>query len=383
MAKSNPNTKWGGRARPSQRHAGADCLLRTHLKFVLFCLLAALALVWFVWNLDVEKVGAALGRADWTLVGLAVVLVWLTYLIRAFRWQTLLRPLAPAASLRETFGATTVGFAAIFLVGRAIGELLRPAFLSLRDPEVRPGPAFVTIAVERLCDTTMVVVLFAANMLVLRLPGVDEAAQARVRWVALACLVAALLGFAALIWLRRHAAAATRWLDARFQRLPAPLARAGRTGASLLGHLGETLGIFVNARELLATVGWTAALWAAITAANLLVLRAFGLQLGVSETIFVLGWSLIGSLLPTPGAGAGTYHAATAHGLVSYLGVGKGEADAATIVLHLVVFGSALPFGLYYFLRGGVSLASLRGAVESGERAGGGPSAKLETSFDS
>jgi uncharacterized membrane protein YbhN (UPF0104 family) len=209
----------------------------------------------------------------------------------------------------------------------------------------------------------------------------------RLRWAALACLVAALGGFASLIWFRRHAGSVTRWLDARFERWPAPLAKAGKLLASLLGHLAETLGIFVNARELLATVGWTVALWAAITAANLLVLRAFGLTLGVSETVFVLGWSLLGSLLPTPGAGAGTYHAATAHGLVAYLGVGKGEADAATIVLHLVVFGSALVFGLYYFLRGGVSLASLRGAVESGERAGAGASRarspQLKTTFDS
>jgi uncharacterized protein (TIRG00374 family) len=352
--------------------------LRTRLKFVVFCLLAALALAWFVSNLDWAGVSAAIGRADARLIAAAVVLVWLTYLIRAFRWRTLLRPLAPGASLREAFAATTVGFGAIFLVGRAVGELLRPAFLSLRDPQVKPGPAFVTIAVERICDMTAVVVLFAANLLVLRLPGVGEEALSRVRWAALVCLGAAVAGFALLIWFRRHNEAATRWLDARFGRLPATLARAGRTGTKLLSQLADTLGVFVNLRELLATVGWTAALWAAIALANLLVLRAFGLPLGASQTVFVLGWSLVGSLLPTPGAGAGTFHAATAHGLVAYLGVGKSEADAATIVLHLVVFGSALPFGLYYFLRGGVSLASLRGAVESGEREEGA-AASLET----
>jgi len=346
--------------------------LRKHLKFVALCAVAALALVWFVRNLNWAEVSAAVRGADWRLIAAAVALVWLTYLIRAFRWRTLLRPLAPQASLREAFAATTVGFSAIFLVGRAVGELLRPAFLSLRDPEVRPGPAFVTIAVERLCDTTAVVVLFAANLLVLRLPGVEEGALARVREAGAICLAAAVLGFAALILFRRRAASVTGWLDARFGRWPAPLARAGRLATGLLAQLADTLGVFANARELLATVGWTAALWGAITAANMLVLRAFGLPLGVGETVFVLGWSLVGSLLPTPGAGAGTYHAATAHGLVSYLGVGKSEADAATIVLHLVVFGSALFFGLYYFLRGGVSLARLRGAAETGERAGEG-----------
>ncbi|MDQ3804004.1 MAG: flippase-like domain-containing protein, partial [Acidobacteriota bacterium] len=199
---------------------------------------------------------------------------------------------------------------------------------------------------------------------------VEEGALGRVREAGAICLAAAVAGFAGLFWFRRHAASATRWLDAGFEKWPAPLARAGRLGTTLLSQLADTLGVFANARELAATVGWTAALWAAITLANMLVLRAFGLALGVSETVFVLGWSLVGSLLPTPGAGAGTYHAATAHGLVAYLGTGKSEADAATIVLHLVVFGSSLFFGLYYFLRGGVSLARLRGAVESGERAG-------------
>lgn len=346
--------------------------MRKHLKFVALSAVAALVLGWFVWSLDRESVAAAMRRADWRLVGLAVALVWLTYLIRAFRWRTLLRPLAPRASLREAFAATTVGFAAIFLVGRAVGELLRPAFLSLRDPEVRPGPAFVTIAVERLCDTTAVVLLFAANLLFLRLPGVEEGALARVREAGAVCLAGALLGFAALLWFRRRAGAVAGWLDARFERWPAPLARAGRVATGLLAQLADTLGVFTDARAALATVGWTAALWGVITAANLLVLRAFGLPLGVGETVFVLGWSLVGSLLPTPGAGAGTYHAATAHGLVYYLGAGKSEADAATIVLHLVVFGSSLAFGLYYFLRGGVSLARLRGAAETAERAGGG-----------
>ncbi|HYE16088.1 MAG TPA: lysylphosphatidylglycerol synthase domain-containing protein, partial [Pyrinomonadaceae bacterium] len=145
-------------------------------------------------------------------------------------------------------------------------------------------------------------------------------------------------------------------------------------------HQQGLLGKGEAARELLVTVGWTVALWAAIAVANMLTLRAFGLSLGLSETLFVLGWSLVGSLVPTPGGGAGTYHAATSYGLTAFLAVPETEAKAATIVLHLVVFGSALFFGAYYFLRGGVSLGRLRelasaeataGAAEPRPEAGG------------
>ncbi len=123
--------------------------------------------------------------------------------------------------------------------------------------------------------------------------------------------------------------------------------------------------MLVGVRSLLATVGWTAALWAAIAVANMLVLRAFGLPLGVSETVFVLGWALVGSVVPTPGAGAGTFHAATAYALMAYLGVPETEAKAAVIVLHPVVFGPSLIFGIYYFLRSGLSLSRLRELIAS------------------
>jgi uncharacterized membrane protein YbhN (UPF0104 family) len=117
--------------------------------------------------------------------------------------------------------------------------------------------------------------------------------------------------------------------------------------------------VLVDARELFITVGWTVLLWAAITFSNWLLLRAFGLQFGLSETVFVMGWALVGSMVPTPGGAAGAFHAATAAGLI-FLGVARAEAAAATIVLHLVLFGPAVFFGLYYFLRSDVSLAGLR-----------------------
>jgi uncharacterized membrane protein YbhN (UPF0104 family) len=135
----------------------------------------------------------------------------------------------------------------------------------------------------------------------------------------------------------------------------------------LLGQLGQTLRVVAGGRALLATAGLTVALWGAITFANMLVLRAFGLGVGASETVFVLGWSLVGSVVPTPGAGAGTFHAATAFGLTHYLGHPAGQVQPAVIILHLVVFGSPLLFGLYYFLRSGFSVARLRELIAAEE----------------
>ena len=333
--------------------------MRKYLKFIALSLVAVLLLWWFGHNLDWAEVSASIGRADWRLIAAGVVLIWVTYLIRAYRWRAFLGPLAPGASLREIFAATTVGFSAIFLAGRA-GEFVRPAYLPLRDKNVRPGAAFVTIAVERIYDMVAVIVLFAANLLVFRAPGADAASFGRVREAGFVLLLGALAGVAALVYLRRHTEAVTRWIDARLTKAPALLRRAGKILTGLIEQLSHALGVLTDARGLLVTAGWTLALWATIVAANMLVMRAFGLSVGVSGVVFVLGWSLVGSVVPTPGGGAGTFHAATAYGMTAFLGVAETQAKAATIVLHLVVFGSALFFGAYYFFRSHVALARLR-----------------------
>jgi uncharacterized membrane protein YbhN (UPF0104 family) len=128
---------------------------------------------------------------------------------------------------------------------------------------------------------------------------------------------------------------------------------------SLLEQLAQALRVLVNLTELFETIGWTAMLWLGVAVANLLVLRAFHHHVGLGATIFVLGWSLVGSLVPTPGGAAGAFHAATAAGLL-FLGIQKETAAALSIVMHLVDFGPALIFGLFYFIRGDLSLTKLR-----------------------
>jgi uncharacterized protein (TIRG00374 family) len=133
---------------------------------------------------------------------------------------------------------------------------------------------------------------------------------------------------------------------------------------SILEQLARALRVLVNARELAVTIGWTVLLWVGIAFGNWLVLRAFGLHFGITETVFVMGWALVGSLVPTPGGAAGAFHAATAGALI-FLGIGRETAAAISIVLHLVDFGPALIIGLVYILRGDVNISNLRSITSS------------------
>lgn len=336
---------------------GTRSLLRKHLKFIALVALAALILWWFGRGLNWAEVRESLGQADALLLVTAIAVVCLTYLLRAFRWRALLAPLTPA-SLRELFVATTVGFGAVFLFGRA-GEIVRPVVLPLRDRRVRPAASFVTIMVERLCDMVAVVVLFSANLLWFRAPGSNATELMHVREAGAILLVLVLVGVACLVWFERHSHSVTRWLDERLAGWKFVPERLRHAVVSTLEQLATALQVLAHPRELLVTATWTLLLWLAIVLANGLVIRAFGLPFGFGETVFVLGWALVGSLVPTPGGAAGAFHAATAAGLV-FLGVALEKAAAVSIIIHLVDFAPAVFFGFYYLLRGDIQIKRLR-----------------------
>ena len=335
---------------------------RKYVEFGALCLLALAILWWFGRKLDWQEVRQAVSHANPYLLGLAVLVISLAYFFRAARWGALLAPLSPA-SLRNLFIATTVGFGAVFLFGRA-GEVVRPVVLPMRDPKIRPSASFVTIMVERIYDMIAVVVLFAVNLLWFRPPANAGLAFGRVSMAGIVLLFVAFLGVFGLTQFRKKSQGAISWIQRVLEGRRFIPARLTRAVVSILEQLASALRVLVDARELAVTVGWSAMVWLAIVLANLLVLRAFGLAFGVTETIFVLGWSLVGSLVPTPGGAAGAFHAATAAGLM-LLGVSRETAAAISIVLHIVDFGPALIFGVYYIIRGDINLSRLRAKTSS------------------
>ena len=117
-----------------------------------------------------------------------------------------------------------------------------------------------------------------------------------------------------------------------------------------------------DARGFAVTVSYTVLLWLMVATAHLLVVRAFGIhyeQVPFTGAVFVMGLSMLGSVVPTPGGATGPFHIATAASL-SFLGVDKPQAASVAIVLHLVIFTPATFFGLYSLAKEGLSLDRLK-----------------------
>src|SRR4029079_15423000 len=167
---------------------------RKYIEFGVLCLLASALLWWFGRNLDWVEVRRSVSDADPYLLAAAILVISAAYFLRAFRWGALLKPLS-AARFSDLFAATTIGFSAVFLLGRA-GEFIRPVVLSVRDPRVRPSASIVTIVVERIYDMSAVALMFAINLIWFKPPFAVDIPFDRIRNAGWGLLGATMLGIA-------------------------------------------------------------------------------------------------------------------------------------------------------------------------------------------
>jgi uncharacterized protein (TIRG00374 family) len=325
-------------------------------------LLFAVFIFWFFGrNLNWEEVSRSLRQADAAYLTVAVLIICLGYLLRAKRWQVLLAPITET-SLKELFATTTVGFAAVFFIGR-MGEIVRPMWLPMRDKRVRPSAALVTLGVERICDLTALICFFAANLIWFSAPAGREVEFASVKIVGILMLVGVACGILALALYAKFAAPIIEWFARLTDRKFIP-SRIRKIFLSILKQLAAALQVFRDWREVAAVVFWTLALWFAIAVPTWLVLLAFNLPLDFSASLFIMGFAAVSSVVPTPGGAAGAFHTATAASLI-FLNVDRNVAGATSIAMHLVYFAPAVIFGLYYFFHGDISIAKLRSLLSS------------------
>jgi len=121
-------------------------LRRLFIALIILAALVALAyhsrhkihLTDFTW----KKFVVSLGDANIWLLLLALVSIYGCYAIRALRWQRFCRYVGPT-SFRNTYAGTLMGFAAIFVLGRA-GEPVRPLLLA-RKAGLDPAQVFKLI----------------------------------------------------------------------------------------------------------------------------------------------------------------------------------------------------------------------------------------------
>jgi uncharacterized protein (TIRG00374 family) len=336
-------------------------------------LLAILLLALFFRGVDWGALVEAFRSANHLYLAGVVAVTVLTYFLRAWRWGSLLAPLAPVP-LSDLFAATFVGFMTGLLVPRA-GEVVRPYLISRRHP-IRTSAGFASIILERLLDVVSVLLLFALYLYVLPTPP----AQTRGPLLGYLKLGGALAGVAAvgvlavLLLLHGHAAAVVAVL----RRVLAPIPKRWVDAvAQAVATFAEGLAVLKASPAHLAVIfGQSILVWLSICLGIWWNNLAFGLDLPFHTSFLMVAFLTVGVAVPTPGA-VGGFHEFYLLALTQAFGVDHHTAAAAGIACHALSNLPVLVLGLALLGREGLTMGKVADMTEQPPAAG--PDAPLST----
>lgn len=330
--------------------------MSSRLRAALVLVLTLGLLAFFFKGVDPRAVWAEARHANPLLLLTAILVVLVTYGLRALRWQYLLAPIGPTR-FTTAFQTTVIGFAASFLLPARAGEVLRPYLLAKRE-QLPPTAAFATIILERLLDLITVLLLFGAFVVAVdpaSLSG-EPALYARVKTGGLLAAGASVAGLAILFVLAGHPERLGR-LALKIERvLPEKLARAV---AGLVESFAQGLAVMRQPGRLLGSLALSFPLWLSIAAGIWLTSRAFHMTFSYMGSFLVMTLLVVGVAMPTPGQ-VGGFHAAYRIAVVTFFGVSEATAVGAAIVLHAVSFVPVTLLGLAFMAQQGLSLGRVK-----------------------
>src|SRR5262249_32818880 len=154
--------------------AGRGGRMKSRLKIVVSAAVTAFFLWLALRGVSWAEVVENLGRANWLLLALSVVVSTLAIHVRALRWEPLLSPVDPNVSFHARMAGTSVGFAANNLFPARVGEVVR-ALLTARLAKLPVSAVFASLVVERVLDGVMTVGLLFAVMATPGFPDPEKA----------------------------------------------------------------------------------------------------------------------------------------------------------------------------------------------------------------
>jgi glycosyltransferase 2 family protein len=249
---------------------------------------------------------------------------------RAIRWRGLLAPFRRVA-LPRVLAYLLVGYLANNVLPARLGELVRSHVVGDREGLSR-ATVLGTIVVERIVDTTVLVAIVSAAILILHVRGL--VANAALLGVA----VTGLLLLALALALVAHRLPYGDRISDGLQRWP--------VARSLLVRLGSGLAVARQPRIMGPTIAWSGLAWAATIVGFAAAGRAIGVELTWSQAALLGSGVALSTIIPAGPGSFGTFELAGVQ-IAAVFGIPPNAAFAMTLLAHasslvLTSFGGAV-----------------------------------------
>ena len=327
----------------------------------------SIALLWWAFkDEDFGEILHELKQADPLLFIAAAAAATAVFWPRAWRWRTLLEPVAPGTPFRSRFAATTIGFMGNNLLPARIGEFARVFALS-RMERVPIVTGLGSLVIERLFDAVFVVGLL---FLALTLPGVPDISTAKganltavANTLAILIAVAFILGTLLVLFPQRSVGFfernIARWLPHGIRR---PLVDALEAFLSGLGILRSPKLIVVATLQ-------SAALWLFNAFGFWLGFQAFGIDVSFSGALLLQSVIALAVSVPSGPGFFGLFEGGAVIVLHELYQIEKDKVLGFALGFHLGGFIPVTLIGLFYAWRLGISLKEVGKSEETVEEA--------------
>jgi glycosyltransferase 2 family protein len=322
------------------------------------------ALLWWVFHrIPYHDVWVTLLASNLPLILLAAAVSTLCFPLRARRWRPILDPVVPNLPFGKLWRATAIGMMINNVVPARAGEIARALALTHEAPEVPLSAALASLAVDRIFDALVVLLLLIAAMALPGFPadvhfgGVSAVRAAAVAAAAVGALLAVLY---AIVFF-------PGWLIGVFEPLARRLApRLETRGRAALLQFSAGLSVLRNPRRFATVLLWALAFWLCNALGFYVGFVAVGIHLPFTAALFLQGVIALGVAVPAAPGFFGIFEAFGVVGLGLY-GVSATRAVAWAIAYHIASFLPITLIGAWYFFRLGLSLREVEntGAAET------------------
>jgi uncharacterized protein (TIRG00374 family) len=314
-------------------------------------------LLWYVLkDEDMGRVWAVLSTSNLWLWAACTFFATLIFPLRARRWQALLAPTYGRIPFSPLWQSTAIGMMMNNAIGLRSGEPARAFALTRLQPQVKFTPAFASLAVDRLFDGVVVLLMmllatldpaFQADQLV---NGVPLANYLRGTAIFLGVILA---GALFLLFAPETTARMTRAVFGRITPKYAPRIQG------IVDGFVDGLRVLRQPALMAEVLAWTVVHWLCNAFAFWLGFKALGIDAPFSATLLIQGLIAIAVAAPSGPGFFGLFESAAIIGLTFY-GVDRTFAISWGLGFHILSWIPIVVFGAMYVTRMKLSIADMR-----------------------
>jgi glycosyltransferase 2 family protein len=315
---------------------------------------SGLLLWWSLRNVKFAEVVEHLHEAYLPPILIGVVMATLTFVLRIFRWQLLLRGEGgQRLGAGPLWHAIAMGFMANNVLPLRMGEVVR-TFAATRLTGVRFTAALTSIAVERLFDALAVVLLLGLGLLMAGLPP-----DARVGGVHVGHLVT-IVGVVAVgaLVAAGLVVAFPRTAETLMRRL-IPFPRLAERLVKLVEGVEQGLSALQSPVRIVGVIFWSLAVWGLSALSFYVMFAAFGISVNFAGALLMQGLIMFGIAVPSTPGYLGVFEAP----IIAVLGlydVSPSLAATYAFAYHLTTFLPITMLGAWSVVRTNFGLGRLR-----------------------